>query len=312
MGSHVCAWLLDAGHQVGIIDNLSTGRPELLLSKNFTHASVGNKIAVEKVLKQNAFDCVMHLAARAIVAESFEKPDEYFENNFRQTELLLETLLEHGVHKFIFSSSCTIFGNSKADPIDELQPKSPMSPYGESKLRAENLLEEWALNKGLECIVLRYFNAAGSEPSGRTGEWHHPETRLIPLALKAAREQSPFHILGNDYPTPDGTCIRDYVHVWDIARGHSQAMNRLLKEKVQFETYHLGTEKGFSVKEILASVEEITGLKINKIVKPQRKGDPAKLVASAQKAQKILDFQTPHSSLENMIRSAWNWQKRLN
>ncbi len=306
VGSHVCAWLLDNGHSFTVIDNFSTGRPELLLNKNFQRASIGNQRVLEKLLKATQFDCVMHLAARAVVAESFKKPREYFDNNVRQTEMLLETLLDHNIKKFIFSSSCTIFGNSKAELIDELQEKSPVSPYGESKLLTEDFLEMISHSIGLECIILRYFNAAGADAQKRVGELHRSETRLIPLALKAAREQTELSIYGTDYPTPDGTCIRDFVHVSDLASAHGLALGRLLKQKIHYEAYNLGSEKGFSVREIIDATERITGKKIRTKEMARRPGDPASLVASAARARENLGFKAERS-LDEMILSAWEW-----
>jgi len=310
IGSSVCARLLDEGHQVSIIDDLSTGRKELVLSDQFFQARASDLSALRSVLKDRPIDCVMHLAGRAIVAESFEKPEEYFENNLTQTELLLENLLSLGVNNFIFSSTCSVFGNSKHTLIDELQPKFPVSPYGESKLAAELLIEKLTKTRGLKAIILRYFNAAGADPKGRTGEWHEAETRLIPKVLKAARENSELPIWGMDYPTPDGTCIRDYVHVWDLAKAHIQAMELLAQQKMSFESFNLGSGRGHSVLEIVNAVEIASQQKILIKKMPRRRGDPAEAVASIQKAQQILNFKREYSDLDNIIKSAISWDTK--
>ncbi len=310
VGSTTCAFLLDQGHQVFVIDDFSTGRKELILTKNFVEGRVGDRKLVSQLLQKESFDCVMHFAAFTEIAESFKRPEEYFANNVRQTERLLDTLIEFGVKKFIFSSSCAVFGEAAVDWIDELQPKRPISPYGASKLASEKHLEKLSATQGLECIVLRFFNAAGADPKCRTGEWHKRETRLIPLALKAAREQAILSIFGDDYPTPDKSCIRDYIHVSDLARGHAIAMNRLLNYKVGFEDYNLGSSSGFSVREVIAEVERITGQKIQTKLHPRRIGDPARLISSIKKAQKILGFEPKLSDLDSIIQSAWDWDQK--
>ncbi len=312
IGSTACAWLLDKGHKVFVIDDFSTGKKELVLTDNFVQARIGDIKQMESLLKYRKFDCVMHFAASTIVSESFEKPQEYYENNVNQTDILLNLLIKSEVKKFIFSSSCTIFGNSEASLIDENQEKKPISPYGESKLTSELQIKKLSAIMNFECIVLRYFNAAGSEPGFRTGEWHTKETRLIPLAIKALREQNIFSINGEDYPTPDKTCIRDYVHVWDIAQAHELAMNRLLSQKVGFEDYNLGSEKGYSVREILKCIEKLTGKKLQTQVVPRRNGDPARLVASKQKAEKVLGFKPQFSDLDTIILTALEWDRKLN
>ncbi len=312
IGSTVSHWLIDKGHTVFVIDDFSTGKKELVPTESYIQSKVGDPKQIEDLLKYRKFDCVMHLAAKAVVAESFERAQEYFENNVTQTEKFLELLIKSGVKKFVFSSSCSVFGEANSDLIDESYEKKPISPYGESKLKIENHLRKLSAMVNLECIVLRFFNAAGSEPKLRTGEWHNHETRLIPLALKAAREQSVFSIFGDDYQTPDKTCIRDFVHVWDLAQAHELALKRLLSQNVKYEDYNIGSEKGFSVREILNSVEKVSGVKLKTQLAPRRKGDPAKMVASSEKAMQVLGYSPRFSDLESMVRSAWDWDRKLN
>jgi UDP-glucose-4-epimerase GalE len=316
VGGATVAHLLDQGHDPWVLDDLSTGFRELVLTRGFTHARVGDTEAVKKLLATEKFDCVMHFAARSLVGESVRKPEEYFENNVVQTQRMLETLIESGHpghRKLIFSSTCAIYGDPQTPQIDESCPKKPINPYGESKLAAEKLLERFAADQGLQAIALRYFNASGADPKLRTGEWHHPETHLIPRVLKAVLENSTVEVFGTDYETEDGTCVRDYVHVMDLARAHEAAMLRLLKLPAgapgKFEAYNLGSENGFSVREIIEGVMLITGKTVRVVDRPRRPGDPSILVADSQMAQKILGFKIQYS-LEEIIGNAYSWEQK--
>jgi UDP-glucose 4-epimerase len=318
VGSATCAWLLDQGHSVWVLDDLSTGHRELLLKglQGFTQAKAGDSARVRELLRQEKFDCVMHFAAKSLVAESVQKPDLYFENNVLQTRALLESMVAEGVKRFIFSSTCAIFGDPGSHPMNEACPKRPVNPYGDTKLKAEALLEEFARTQGLQAIALRYFNASGAEPKGRVGEWHEPESHLIPRVLNAAIEGAPVDVYGTDYPTPDGTCVRDYIHVSDLAQAHAAAMERLLQfaktgenTRGSFEGFNLGSENGYSVREIIASCEKITGLKLHVRESARRPGDPPKLVAQSAMARKELGFKI-HHPLESIIASAWHWEKK--
>ncbi len=315
VGSAACARLLDQGHSVWVLDDLSTGHREFLsrlhLEKRFIHARAGDRKAVSELLKKTPFDCAMHFAAKALVAESVQKPLEYFENNVEQTRVLLETLLDHDVPRFIFSSTCAIFGDPGTSSIDEELPKKPINPYGETKLEAEKLMARLAKERGLRAIALRYFNAAGAEPKLRVGEWHENETHLIPNILKAALSGKAVDVYGTDYPTPDGTCVRDYVHVSDLAAAHVAAMTRLLREPGdhgKFEACNLGSECGYSVKEVIRACEKVTHQKINTVEKPRRSGDPPRLVANSRLAKKELEFEI-RFPLEEIVRTAWEWEK---
>jgi len=323
VGSSVTAFLMDQGHDPWVLDDLSTGFRSFVLSSKWSHFQVGDQDQLRKLLSEQKFDCVMHFAARSLVGESVHKRDEYFENNVYQTERLLETLIESGHpghRRFIFSSTCAIYGtaaNGEAlgpplGPIDESFAKKPINPYGESKLAAERLLERFAHENGLQAIALRYFNAAGADPKLRTGEWHHPETHLLPRVMKAALEGTPIEIYGTDYPSDDGTCVRDYIHVWDLARAHEAAMKRLIQmgqSGGRFEAYNLGSQNGFSVREVIEGSFLVTGKTTSIIEKPRRAGDAPVLIADSRLAQKQLGFQI-HHSLEEIIQDAFRWEEK--
>lgn len=314
VGSATCAWLVDQGHEVWVLDDLTTGRRSLVLGSGFFLARVGDRQSVRRVLRKQSFDCVMHFAARSLVGESVEKPEEYHENNVLQTQALLETMLEEGVRKFVFSSTCAVFGDPGNQNISESLLKNPINPYGKTKLEAEKLMARLAQEKGLQAVVLRYFNAAGAEPQNRVGELHMPETHLIPRVLQSVASDEELEVFGNDYPTPDGTCVRDYVHVSDLAQAHESAMLRLIALSAgtpgRFEDYNLGSENGFSVLQVIQACEKVTGKKAKIRFAARRPGDPPRLVAVSTKAKKELNFQTTRSALEEIVRSAWNWHKR--
>lgn len=312
VGSAACAYLLDQGHRVWVLDDLSTGHREFVLPgvEGFTRARAGDRERVFPLLQREKFDCVMHFAARSLVSESVKKPHEYHENNVLQTRLLLEAMLDAGTRNFIFSSTCAIFGDPGDQPIRETLPKKPMNPYGETKLAAERVMEEVSRERGLRAIALRYFNAAGSEPQARVGERHEPESHLIPRVLKAALCGETVEVYGTDYPTDDGTCVRDYIHIWDLAVAHEAAMHRLLKSSgAGFEAFNLGSEKGYSVREVIETCQKVTGIRLKCAEKPRRPGDPPRLVADSALAKKELGF-SPRFSLEEMISSAWVWERK--
>lgn len=318
VGSAACAWLLDQGHEVHVLDDLSAGHRELALGSSFTQARVGDRAAVEKLLSSGPrpFDCVMHFAAKAVVSESVSHPEMYFENNVEQTQKLLDTMLHCGVKKFIFSSTCAVFGDPGSSDIHEDLPKKPINPYGETKLTVEKHLQKLASERGLQSVALRYFNAAGTEPAIRVGERHHPETHLIPNLLKAAGGSEVFQLFGTNHPTPDGTCVRDYIHVSDLAQAHEAAMLRLAALPTpsngapgQFESFNIGSEKGYSVREVLAACERATGQRIPTKEQPARAGDPPRLVADSARAHKELGFK-PRFSLDDILKTAWCWHRK--
>ncbi len=314
VGSSTCAWLLDAGHDVWVLDDLSIGHRRMLLGRGFTEGRCGDSTLVSELISREKFDCVMHFAARSLVGESVQKPLEYHENNFVETRKFIEVMLASGLRNLIFSSSCAIFGDPGTEKVQEGQPKSPQNPYGQSKLDVENFLESLARDQKLRSISLRYFNAAGAEPQLRVGEWHENETHLIPNIFKAINQDQPVQIHGADYGTPDGTCIRDYVHVWDLAAAHGSAMERLL-EKGQgpsgvFEAYNLGSETGYSVREIIQAAERAAQKKVKIIEGSRRLGDPPRLVADSTLARKFLGFGKKLANLDTILGSAWEWEKK--
>ncbi len=319
VGSGACAWLLDQGHEVWVLDDLSTGHRELVLGSGFTLARAGDKKALGSLLREQQFDCVMHFAASCLVAESVQKPKEYYENNVLQTQALLESLIEYGPKRFIFSSTCAIFGipefgaHEKTPRITEHMPKKPINPYGETKLQVEEMLAQFSKAHGLCSIALRYFNASGAETQLRVGEWHRIETHLIPNILSAVLKNAPVEVYGEDYPTPDGTCIRDYIHISDLAQAHEKAMLKLIANKNtggSFDVYNLGNENGFSVKEVLSACEKVVGKKIIFTVKDRRPGDPPRLVSDSTLARKELGFKPQFAKLEQIVESAWSWEQK--
>lgn len=316
VGSATCAQLVDQGHSVWVLDDLSTGHRVLAVGKGFTFGKAGDPAVLEDLLSRESFECVMHFAARSLVAESVQNPDIYFENNVTQTEQLLEVLLKHGIRNFIFSSTCAIYGCPSEAKISETVPKNPVNPYGASKLAVEKRLEELSQQKGLRAISFRYFNAAGAEPQLRVGEWHEPESHLIPRILKAAISSEAIEIYGKEHPTPDGSCVRDYVHVSDIAAAHIAGMERLLGGGAAaglaglYEAYNLGSENGYSVLEVISACERVLGKSLVTVEKPSRAGDPPSLVADATLARQVLGFRNLHSNLDEIISSAWAWEKK--
>lgn len=309
VGSATVALLEDQEHETWTLDDLSTGHKELILSHGFTKAKVGDRNALERLFKEQAFDCVMHFAAKSIVAESVANPALYFENNVEQTKILLEACHQAKIKKFVFSSSCAVFGNVKTQSISENHDKQPTHPYGESKLQVETFLEGFCKKNGMQSVSLRYFNAAGTEPKLRVGEIHNPETHLIPSLLKNLRNKKPLKIFGDQFATPDGTCIRDYVHVTDLASAHIAAMQRMDRTKNPFEVFNLGSEKGFSVKQVIEHCQKVTGQRTEIQISDARPGDPPRLVANAGYAKEHLGFKINYG-LNEIIESAWGWEKK--
>lgn len=314
VGSATVAALVDRGHSVTILDDLSTGHRELALSSDLVVGKAGDSRLVEEILRTRAIECVMHFAAKSLVGESFQKRAEYFENNVTQARALIETMLRAGVKRFIFSSTCAIFGDPGERPITEDLPKAPVSPYGETKLEFEQFLQGEARAKGLHSVALRYFNAAGAEPRARIGEWHEPESHLIPRVLAAAHAGTTVDIFGEDYPTRDGTCIRDYVHVWDLASAHIAAMQKMFARELgadgHFESLNIGSENGFTVREVIAASERVTGKRIATRVVARRAGDPARLVANSVKARRAIAYSPEFTHIDEIVSSAWHWELR--
>jgi UDP-glucose-4-epimerase GalE len=309
IGSQTAKSLARAGHEVVTFDNLSTGFRELVRYGRLVQGDLLDAAALEALLEDFAPDAVMHFAGKALVGESVANPALYYRNNVNGTWQLLEALrAQPRPPVFVFSSTCSIYGAADG-PLSEIDPAAPMNPYARSKQMVESMLSDYDRAYGLRSASLRYFNAAGCDPEGELGELHEPETHLIPRLLLHAQDPKgfPVTIFGDDYPTGDGTCVRDYVHVEDLARAHIAAMEKLLSG-ARSDLFNLGTAVGSSVKEVVRAVERVTGKKLDLAVGPRRPGDPPLLVAGSKKARNILGWQ-PRHDLESIVRTAWAWVK---
>lgn len=306
IGSVCAELLLDEGHGVTIFDNLTEGHRRAIDPRaEFVEGDLVDRQSIEKTLAKQHPDAVMHFAANALVGESMQNPSKYFRNNIANGLNLLDAMVGGGVQKIVFSSTCAIFGPPERVPIDETMPARPINPYGESKLAFEKILRWYGQIHGLKFISLRYFNAAGA--STKFGEDHRFETHLIPSVLKVALGQKPnVEIFGTDYETPDGTCIRDYIHILDLARAHILALSA---NKSDF--YNLGTGGGASVREVIDSCRKLTGHKIDIVEKPRRPGDPPRLIASSEKIKRELGWKPQFQSLDAIIESAWKWHQKF-
>ena len=311
IGSHMVHELLQAGHEVVVLDNLSRGHRDLLVGGTFVEGDVGNAALLDHVFSQHRISAVMHFAAFSLVGESVSKPLDYYRNNVSNTVELLVAMARHRVRYFIFSSTAAVYGEPRAaKPLLENDPCQPTNPYGATKFAVERMLVDNAAASDFRFVSLRYFNAAGADPSGRIGERHHPETHLVPLVLKVATgERQAIHIYGTDYPTQDGTCLRDYVHVCDLAQAHLLTLEYLLKGG-DSSVYNLGNNRGYSVKEVVEMARRITKHPIPAIETERRPGDPAFLVADSSKVRRELGWKPRYESLEAIIETAWNWQRR--
>jgi len=307
IGSHTARALKRAGHEAIIFDNLSTGYESLADGFELVKADVLDSTALARVLPRA--DAIMHFAAHAYVGESVVDPKKYFRNNVEGGLSLLNAALAAGVKRVVFSSSCAVYGEPAKVPIDENAARQPVNPYGVSKLFFEQALEAYDRAYGMHYASLRYFNAAGADESGEIGEQHEPETHLIPLALNAAAGLGPeLQVFGSDYPTPDGTCIRDYIHVNDLASAHVKSLEHLAAGQDSFAV-NLGTGKGHSVREVISVVEEVTGKRVPLRIAPRRAGDPPALVANAARAQALLQWKATRG-LHDMVATAWKWMER--
>ena len=309
VGSVVAEFALSAGYQVTVIDNLQGGkRAAVPEGCRLVAADFGDERALEQVLSSGRVDAVIHLAAEAAIATSITDPAKYFVNNVAKGLTLLEAMRRHGVGRIVFSSTAATYGEPLTVPIAEDHPLQPINAYGESKLMFERCLTWFHRAYGLRAICLRYFNAAGA--TAVHGEDRPEETHLIPLALAAATGKSDvLNVYGTDYPTPDGTCVRDYVHVADIARAHLAALARI--DDIGFECFNVGSESGYSVLDVIKATEAVIKRRIPRIIGPRRPGDPAVLVATASKLSRVLGWQPQQSSLETIIATAWEWRARF-
>lgn len=306
VGSVVSDELLKSGHEVTVLDNLQQGHERAVLrGARFVKGDVCKPAPLARLFRESRFDAVMHMAAETVVEYSITDPRRYFQTNVTGGVYLLDAMLKHGVDRLVFSSTAAVYGEPQSIPIREDHPKRPINAYGLSKLMFEQILDWYGKAYGLKHVSFRYFNAAGA--TERLGEDHRPETHLIPNVLKAALDRGPVSVFGNDYPTPDGSCIRDYVHVADIARAHVLALEKI--DLSSGSVYNLGNQQGYSVKEVVRTAEEVTGINIVVEDRPRRAGDPAVLIAGSSLAQSQLGWRPRCQSLKSVISSAWDWSR---
>ncbi len=312
IGAHAVRELKKVGYEVVIFDNLIYGHRELAQGERLIVGELENGALLREVFAEHRVEAVMHFAAFAYVGESVENPAKYYRNNVVATLNLLDVMREAKVNRFIFSSTCATYGEPKEVPIPESHPQQPINPYGASKVMVERILQDYSNAFGLKYVALRYFNAAGADESGEIGEDHNPETHLIPLVLDAALgRRNHITIYGTDYETPDGTCIRDYIHVSDLADAHVLGL-KYLENGGASDVFNLGNGNGFSVREVIETARRITGKEIRVVEGARRAGDPAKLIGSAEKAKQVLGWKPKFNQLETIIATAWKWhQKRF-
>jgi UDP-glucose 4-epimerase len=308
IGSHMVKQLVKTGNDVITLDNLSYGYRDAVKYGKFIEGDLGDNAVLDAIFKSGDIDAVMHFAGFIQVGESVLNPSMYYHNNVVNTHTLLDAMLRHDIKNFIFSSTAAIFGEPDYTPIDEKHNKQPINPYGHSKLMIEQILDDYDKAYDLRATCLRYFNAAGADPDGELGERHSPETHLIPLILQAASSRrEDIKIFGDDYPTDDGTCVRDYIHINDLCEAHSLALQRMI-EKDQSARYNLGNGKGFSVKEVIDIAKEVSGNDFKVTMEPRRAGDPAVLVADATLAKQELNWQPKYADLKDIVKTAWDWE----
>lgn len=311
VGGHVIEELLKAKkHRIVTLDNLQKGHPKAVLGGELIEGDLANTTLVDEIFKTHAIDAVVHLAADSLVGESVEHPDKYFHNNLVNGLNLLNAMVRHHAKYVVFSSTAAVYGEPVQTPIDENHPHIPTNPYGESKLFFEKIMARYERAYGLRHISLRYFNAAGASPSGAIGEDHRPETHLIPIILEVALGQRDHvTVFGTDYDTPDRTCVRDYIHVTDLAKAHLLALDALA-DGAASTAYNLGNGEGFSVREVICTVEQVVGKSLRQVEGPRRAGDPAVLVASSRRIMEELGWRPQYDELETIVQTAWDWHRR--
>ncbi len=310
IGSHTAKVLASSGHTPVVLDNFTYGHDWAVKWGPLERGDLGDVDFLKGVFTRHSIDAVIHFAANAYVGESMTHPRKYFRNNTVNTLNLLDTMIDRGVTSFVFSSTCATYGVPSRVPIDETHLQTPVNPYGESKLMVEKILRWYGEAYGLRSVALRYFNAAGADPDGEIGEDHDPETHLIPLVIDAARgTRPPVSVFGTDYPTPDGTAIRDYIHVMDLASAHVGALD-YLRQGGATTAINLGTGTGRSVREVVQAVEAVSGRAVPTVFSPRRAGDPPALVANPQKAKETLGWSARYTDLATIIEHAWKWHTR--
>ena len=306
IGSHAAKALRRAGHRIVIYDNFSAGHRDAALDAPVIEGDIGDVAAVRRAIRESGASAVMHFAAWLSVPDSVRDPGGYYRNNVVGTLATLEAMAAECCRHFVFSSTCAVYGEPIETPLSETHPTAPINAYGQTKLAVEHALPHFERAYGMTSIRLRYFNAAGADPDGELGEDHSPEIHVIPRALEAAATGRPIEIFGEDYPTPDGTCLRDYIHVADLADAHIRALARLSQGGAS-ATYNVGTERPSSVKDVIAAVERVTGKSLTRRSAPRRPGDPAVLYASAQRIRQDLGWTPKHADLDTIVRDAWRW-----
>lgn len=312
IGSHTNKALNEAGYETLIVDNLSYGHEEAIQWGKFIKCDLKDIDQLDEIFTTYSIDAVMHFSSFIDVGESVTNPEKYYYNNVVNTMNLLHVMLKHDVKKFIFSSTCATYGVPQKIPLTEDHIQNPINPYGMTKLMVEKILKDYDQAYGLKSVILRYFNASGADKSGCIGEWHNPETHLIPLILDAAiGKREDIKIFGTDYDTPDKTCIRDYIHVTDLADAHIKALE-YLNEYNRSNQFNLGNGKGFSVREVIEATKKVTGRDFTVTETQRREGDPAILIGSSDKAKEILGWIPKYEDIEDIIQTAWTWHKKLN
>ncbi len=311
IGSHINKELNKEGYETVVFDNLIHGHEEAVKWGTFVKGDLKNIDDLEVVFSKYDIEAVFHFAAYAYVGESVKEPEKYYYNNVANTLNLLKVIKEYGCKKIIFSSTCATYGEPDHVPITEDMPQNPINPYGATKLMMERIFKDYHTAYGLEFVVLRYFNAAGCDPEGEIGESHNPETHIIPLVLDAAGGQrEDIKVFGTDYDTPDGSCIRDYIHVTDLASAHLLALHHLEQGK-KSDFFNLGNENGTSVLEVIDSVKRVTSRDFKVTLSDRRPGDPAKLVGSSKKAQRVLGWKPQYADIDTIVRHAWSWHEHM-
>ena len=310
IGSHINKMLNQEGYETVVFDNLVYGHKEAVKWGELVVGDLNNPQALKELFDRYDFEAVFHFAAYAYVGESVTDPEKYYFNNVANTLNLLHAMREHGVNKIIFSSTCATYGEPERVPITEDMPQNPINPYGATKLMVERIFKDYHTAYGLQFVVLRYFNAAGADPDGEIGESHDPETHIIPLVLDAASGIRPnVKVFGTDYDTPDGSCVRDYIHVTDLASAHLLALHHL-ENGGKSDFFNLGNEKGTSVLEVVDSVKRVTGKDFTATLTDRRPGDPAKLVGSSRKAQEVLGWKPEYADIDTIVSHAWKWHEK--
>ena len=308
IGSHMVKNLHGNNFDIVVLDNLSSGFRSSVLFGEFVEGDIKDEKLLDSLFAKYKFDAVIHFASFIQVGESVKLPSKYYKNNFSNTQVLLDAMVKHNIKKFIFSSTAAIFGEPEYVPIDEKHPKSPINPYGKTKFMVEQLLQDYDLAYGMKSVCLRYFNAAGADEQGRIGERHEPETHLIPLVLQAAsKRRDAITVFGKDYDTPDGTCIRDYIHIDDLCDAHTLALNYLMNSGSS-TAFNLGNGEGYSILEVISAAEKVSGMSIKIIDGDRRDGDPARLIADSKKIMKELGWKPRYADLQTIVSHAWQWE----